>query len=168
MTISVSFMLKSATTQTLGALRGCLAKGETQARALNVEDAVMLGERLYPDMFALTRQVQMACDTAARGAARLAGQEMPSFPDTEKTFAELMSRCRKAIEYVHGIDDGAIDANTDAVLQIPIGDNTMEMDGKTYLSGFVLPNLYFHAVTAYGLLRMQGVAIGKRDFLVPS
>ncbi len=168
MTISVSFMLKSATTQTLGSLRGCLAKGEAQARALNVEDAVMLGQRFYPDMFPLTRQVQIACDTAARGAARLAGLEMPAFPDTEKTFAELTSRCRKAIEFVHGVDDAAIDANTDTVLKIPLGDNTMEMDGKSYLSGFILPNLYFHAATAYGLLRMQGVMLGKRDFLVPA
>jgi hypothetical protein len=119
-------------------------------------------------MFALPRQVQIACDTVTRGAARLAGKEMPSFPDTEQTFAELIARCQKAIDYVNAVDDAAIDATARTTLQIPMGQATMPMTGEQYLSGFILTNLHFHAAMAYGLLRTQGVQIGKRDYLVPA
>ena len=165
---SVSYQLKSATNQTLGALKGILAKGEAYAAALKCEESALLSQRLYPDMFALPRQVQVACDTVARGAARLAGKEMPSFPDTEQTFAELIARCQKAIDYVNTIDDAAIDATAKTTLQIPMGQATMPMTGEQYLSGFILTNLHFHAAMAYGLLRTQGVQIGKRDYLVPA
>jgi hypothetical protein len=165
---SVSYQIKSATNQTLGALKGILAKGEAYAGAVKCEESALLSQRLYPDMFALPRQVQIACDTATRGAARLAGMEMPSFPDTEQTFAELIARCQKAIDYVNAIDDAAMDATAKATLQIPMGQATMPMTGEQYLSGFILTNLHFHAAMVYGLLRMQGVQIGKRDFLVPA
>jgi len=168
MTTSVSYQLKSATTQTLGALKGILAKGEIYAAALKCEEEALLSQRLFPDMLALPRQVQIACDTVARGAARLAGIEIPSFPDTEQTFAELIARCQKTIDYVSGIDDAAIDATAKTTLQIPMGQVTLPMTGEQYLSGFILTNLHFHAAMAYGLLRMQGVQIGKRDFLVPA
>lgn len=167
-TTTVSHILKASTGQTLGALKGILIKGEAYARKLNLEDKVLLSHRLYPDMFDLTRQVQIACDTVARGAARLAGLDMPEFPDTEQTFADLIARCDKAIAYVNGVEDGKIDANTNITLQIPMGANTMPMEGKAYLSGFILTNLHFHAAIAYALLRQQGVSIGKRDYLVPA
>lgn len=166
-TTTVSHILKASTHQTLGALKGILTKGEAYARKLNVEDGVVLSHRLYPDMFDLTRQVQIACDTVTRGAARLAGLEMPSFPDTEQTFADLIARCQKAIDYVNGVDDAKIDANTNVVLQIPMGANSMPMEGKAYLTGFILTNLHFHTAIAYALLRQQGLSIGKRDYLVP-
>jgi hypothetical protein len=166
-TTTVSHILKASTAQTIGALKGMLIKGEAYARKLNVEDKVILSHRLYPDMFDLTRQVQIACDTVARGAARLAGLDMPEFPDTEQTFADLIARCDKAIAYVNGVDSGKIDANTNVTLQIPMGANTMPMEGKAYLSGFILTNLHFHAAIAYALLRAQGLNIGKRDYLVP-
>jgi hypothetical protein len=168
MTTTVSYILKSSTNQTLGALKGLLAKGEAYAGALKCEQAAMLAQRLYPDMFALPRQVQIACDTVTRGAARLAEIEMPSFPDTEQTFAELIARCQKAIDYVNAIDDAKIDATAQKTLQIPMGQATMPMTGQQYLQSFILTNLHFHAAMAYGLLRMQGVQIGKRDFLVPA
>lgn len=168
MTSSVSYQLKSATNQTLGALKGILAKGEAYAGALKCEESALLSQRLYPDMFAVPRQIQIACDTVARGAARLAGLEMPSFPDTEQTFAELIARCQKAMDYVNAIDDTKIDATAKTTLQIPMGQATLPMTGEQYLSGFILTNLHFHAAMAYGLLRMQGVQIGKRDFLVPA
>ena len=165
---SVSYKLKSATNQTLGALKGILAKGEAYAGALKCEESALLSQRFYPDMFALPRQVQIACDTVTRGAARLAGKEMPSFPDTEQTFAELIARCQTAIDYVNAVDDAAIDATARTTLQIPMGQATMPMTGEQYLSGFILTNLHFHAAMAYGLLRTQGVPIGKRDYLVPA
>lgn len=168
MTTTVSYILKSSTLQTLGALKGLLAKGEAHAKALGCEESVMLAQRLYPDMFALPRQVQIACDTVARGAARLAGMDMPSFPDTEQTFAELIARCDKAIAYVSGIEDAKIDATAKTTLQIPIGPNTMPMTGEQYLQSFVLTNLHFHAAIAYALLRTQGVQIGKKDYLMPA
>lgn len=166
-TTTVSHILKASTNQMLGALKGILTKGEAYARKLNVEDKVILAHRLYPDMFDLTRQVQIACDTVARGAARLAGLDMPEFPDTEQSFADLIARCEKAIAYVNSVDDAKIDANANVTLQIPMGANTMPMEGKAYLSGFILTNLHFHAAIAYALLRQQGLAIGKRDYLVP-
>lgn len=168
MTTTVSYILKASTNQTLGALKGLLAKGEAYAGTLKCEEAAILAQRLYPDMFALPRQVQIACDTAARGAARLAELEMPSFPDTEQTFAELIARCQKAIDYVNAVDDAKIDATAQKTLQIPMGQSTMPMTGQQYLQSFILTNLHFHAAMAYGLLRMQGVQIGKRDFLVPA
>lgn len=168
MTTTVSFILKSSTAQTLGALKGVLAKGEAHARALNLEDSVFLSQRLFPDMFALPRQVQIACDTVMRGAARLAEIEIPSTPDTEQTFAELIARCDTAIAYVNTVDDAKIDATASKTLEIPMGQATLPMTGQVYLSSFILTNLHFHAAMAYGLLRQQGVAIGKRDFLVPA
>ena len=167
MSDTVSSILKSSVTQTLGALASCLAKGKAHAEAMKVDGPVLLAARLYSDMHPLTRQVQIACDGAARGAARLSGAELPSFPDTETTFDELIARCKSAIAFVDGADSAAMDANEREVLQIPMGDNTMAMEGRDYLSRFILPNLHFHAATAYGLLRHQGVALGKRDFLVP-
>lgn len=167
-TTTVSHILKASTHQTLGALKGILTKGEAYARKLNVEDRVILTHRLYPDMFDLTRQVQIACDTVVRGAARLAGVDIPEFPDTEQTFAELIARCEKAIAYVNSVDSAKIDANTNVTLQIPMGANAMPMEGQAYLSGFILTNLHFHAAIAYALLRQQGLAIGKRDYLVPA
>lgn len=168
MTTTVSFILKASTAQTLGALKGILAKGQAHAKALNCDEAAILAQRLYPDMFDLPRQVQIACDTVARGAARLAELDMPSFPDTEKTFEELIARCDKAIAYVNGVEDAKIDATAQKTLQIPVGPNTIPMTGQQYLQSFILTNLHFHAAMAYGLLRKQGVQIGKRDYLMPA
>jgi len=167
MTTTVSYLLKSSTAQSIGALKSLLAKGEAYAGALKCEESAILAQRLYPDMYPIPRQVQIACDTVTRGAARLAELDMPSFPDTEQTFAELIARCQKAIDFVNSIDDAKIDATAAKTLQIPLGQATMPMTGAQYLSSFILPNLHFHAAMAYGLLRTQGVAIGKRDFLMP-
>ena len=167
MSDTVSYILKASTNQTIGALKSILGKAAAHAANIKVEESVLLSARLYPDMFPVTRQVQIACDTVARGAARLAGLEMPAFPDTETTFAELIERCGKAIAYVEGVSSDAIDATERTVLQIPIGPNTMPMEGRQYLSTFILPNLHFHAAICYGLLRMQGLEVGKRDYLMP-
>ena len=168
MTTTVSYMLKSSTNQTLGALKGVLAKGAAHAGSIKCEETAMLAQRLYPDMFATPRQVQIACDTAARGAARLAEVDMPNFPDTEQTFQDLIARCQKAIDFVNFIDDASIDATASKTLQIPMGQVTMPMTGQVYLSSFILPNRHFHAALAYGLLRMQGVPVGKREYLMPA
>lgn len=168
MTTTVSYILKASTNQTLGALKGILAKGKAHAASIKCEENALLSQRLAPDMYPLPRQIQIACDTAARGAARLAEIDMPSFPDTEQTFDELIARCDKAIAYVNGIDDAKIDATAARTLEIPMGPATMQMTGAQYLQSFVLTNLHFHAAIAYALLRTQGVQIGKRDYLVPA
>lgn len=168
MTTTVSYILKSSTNQTLGALKGILAKGKAHGAAINCEESALLSQRLSPDMYPLPRQVQIACDTVARGAARLAEIDMPSFPDTEQTFDELIARCDKAIAYVNSIDDAKIDDTAAKTLEIPMGPATMQMAGAQYLQSFVLTNLHFHAAMAYALLRMQGVQVGKRDYLVPA
>lgn len=168
MTTTVSYILKSSTTQTLGALKGILAKGQAHAAAIKCEESALLSQRLFPDMFAMPRQVQIACDTVVRGAARLAEIEIPSFPDTEQTFDELLARCDKAIAYVNAVDDAKIDATAAKTLEIPMGQVTLPMTGANYLQGFILTNLHFHAAMAYALLRTQGVAVGKRDYLVPA
>lgn len=167
MSDTVSYILKSSTAQTIGALKSILGKAAAHAADVKVDESVFLSARLYPDMFPVTRQVQIACDTVARGAARLAGLDMPSFPDTETTIAELIARCEKTLAYVEGVESAAIDATERTTLQIPIGQATMPMEGRQYLQSFVLPNLHFHAAIAYGLLRSQGVVLGKRDYLMP-
>lgn len=168
MTTTVSYLLKSSTAQTLGALKGILAKGEAYAGTLKCDESAVLAQRLYPDMFALPRQVQIACDTAVRGAARLAEMDPPSFLDTEQTFADLVTRCQKAIDYVNGVEDAKIDTTASKTLNIPMGQVTLPMTGQQYLQSFILPNLHFHASMVYALLRTQGVPIGKRDYLMPA
>jgi len=167
MSDTVSYILKSSTTQTIGAMRTILGKAADYAASIKADERALLSARLYPNMHPATRQVQIACDTVARGAARLASLDMPSFPDTEATIAELMDRCTRAIDYVEQVDSARIDASERVTLEIPIGPTTMPMEGRQYLSAFVLPNLHFHAAILYALLRMQGMDIGKRDFLMP-
>jgi hypothetical protein len=168
MTIPMSTIIKSASTQTLGALAGVLKKGADHAAAAKLPEEVFLNFRLYPDMFPLSRQVQIASDTLARGAARLAGTDLPSFPDIETSFAQLIERTQKANAYVQAASSEAMDKRTDTVVNIPIGGGKeMPMTCGQYLLSFVFPNLYFHSATAYDILRHNGVVLGKGDFLRP-
>jgi hypothetical protein len=167
MSDSISYMLKTSATQTLGAMASILQKSADHAAAIEVEESVFLNHRLAPDMFPLTRQIQIMTDTVARGGARLAGLEMPETPDTETSFAQLIARCHERLTYVQELNDASLNANELTVLEIPLGPMTVNWEGRQYLATFVLPNLHFHAATAYGLLRAQGVKIGKRDFLLP-
>lgn len=167
MSDTISYMLKTSVTQTLGAMANILQQGADHAAAIDVEEAVLLNARLAPDMFPLKRQIQVMTDTVARGGARLAGKDMPVTPDTETSFAELIARCKDRLAYVQGLDDAALNASEKTVMEIPLGPMTVNWEGRQYLATFVLPNLHFHAATAYGLLRGQGVKIGKRDFLMP-
>jgi hypothetical protein len=149
-----------ALTRMLNNLLAIIAKAEAQA-----DSGKLLEARLAPDMHELTRQFQMLSDSAKNGVARLAGQTAPSMPDTEKTFAEIKERLQKTIDYVQGVDPSAIDGSEDreVVLKFPNGE--MKFTGLNYLNHFLLPNFYFHCTTAYAILRNQGLAIGKMDFL---
>lgn len=152
----------------LGALGGILRKGADHAAAHKLPEDVLLNFRLFPDMFPLTRQVQIATDQVTRGAARLAGVDLPSFPDVETSFAQLIERTSKANAYVQAAASEAIDKRAETTINIPIGGGQeMPMTCSAYLATFIFPNLYFHAATAYNILRHNGVLLGKRDFLRP-
>jgi hypothetical protein len=116
-------------------------------------------------MFALTRQVQSACDQAKNGAARLAGIDPPSFEDNEKTIAELKARIAKTLAFVKTLDAKKIDDSGDREITLPLGANKGCIKGADYLNHFAVPNFYFHVTTAYNILRHCGVEVGKRDFL---
>ena len=149
----------------LSNLRVILRKARDHAEAKKIDPAVLLAGRLYPDMLPLTRQVQIASDAAKFCVARLAGAEAPSFPDTEVTFDELEARIDKTIAFVKEIDAAKIDGSEERVVTIKLPTGAIEMKGMPYLLDFALPNLYFHVTTAYGILRHNGVEIGKFDYL---
>jgi hypothetical protein len=149
----------------LTALSGVLDKAAAFAAAKKVDPAVLLGYRLAPDMFALARQVQVACDQAKNGAARLAGVEPPKFEDNETTLDQLKERVAKTVAFLKTLDAKAIDASADREITFPLGPSKGQMMGGDYLNHFVLPNFYFHLTAAYAIVRHCGVEVGKRDFL---
>lgn len=152
-------------TQVLGALEAVLDKAEAHATARKIAPETILHARLYPDMFHLTRQVQVACDFAMKTTARLSGAEVPKVEDTEKSFAEIKARIAKVLAYVAAADVQAIDASADREITFPVGPNSMTMTGVKYLNHFAMPNFYFHATMAYAILRENGLELSKRDFL---
>jgi hypothetical protein len=153
-------------TRTLANLAALLAKGQADAEARGIDPAVLLQSRLYPDMFPLVRQVQIASDIARRGVARLAGSEAPAIEDTEASFPELIARLEQAIAYIRSVPEEQLIGSQEREVTVPIGRRqTITMKGWPFLSSFVLPNVYFHVTTAYNILRHNGVGLGKRDFL---
>jgi hypothetical protein len=149
----------------LTGLKGVLAKAKAQAEAKGIDPNALLQARLYPDMFALPRQVQICADFAKGAVARLAGAEVPSWDDNEATFDELIARVDRTIAFVQGIDAGAIDGSEDRdITLVRRGESTVHK-GQAYLIDQAIPNFYFHLTTAYAILRHNGVEIGKKDYL---
>ncbi|HZO08164.1 MAG TPA: DUF1993 domain-containing protein [Myxococcota bacterium] len=146
-------------------LKAILAKGAAHAESRKLDASVLTGDRLYPDMFPLTRQVQVACDTAKNSAARLAGVEAPKHADDERTFPELQARLDKVLVYLGGFEPKQIDGSEDRAIKMPSPGGEVSFRGQDYLFYFALPNLFFHAATAYNILRHDGVELGKMDFL---
>ena len=149
----------------LSALAANLDKAAAFAAAKKIDAAVLINMRLAPDMFPLTRQVQIASDQAKNGSARLAGVEAPKFEDNETTLDQLKARIAKTVAYLKTLDTRQIDGAADREITFPIGPNKGQMRGDDYLNHFVLPNFYFHIAAAYMILRHSGVEVGKRDFL---
>jgi hypothetical protein len=149
----------------LGALSGVLDKGAAFAEEKKFDPSVLVNARLAPDMFHLARQVQVATSHAAACAARLAGVEPPTSPDTDKTFGEMKARIAKTIAYLDGIKPAQIDGSEERKITLKMGANEMTLTGQRYLIGFEIPNVTFHCTTAYTILRHNGVDVGKRDFL---
>jgi hypothetical protein len=146
-------------------LSAVLDKAQAHAEAKKIDQTVLTGSRLYPDMFNMARQVMIATDTAKGAMARLAGVDIPKYDDVEQTFPELKARIAKTIDFISGFKPEQIDGTEDKEIVIKIGPNELRFTGIEYLLGWVHPNFYFHVTTAYGILRHNGVEIGKRDFL---
>ncbi len=152
--------------QILTSLTKVLDKAEAHATAKKFQPDVLLSSRLYPDMLPLTKQIQLACDFAAKGCARLTASEVPSIPDTETSFAELKTRIAKTIDYVKAFTPAQFDGAETRNVTFPSGPSaTTTLTGQQFLNHFSLANFYFHTVTAYDILRHNGVEVGKRDFL---
>jgi hypothetical protein len=152
--------------QMLNSLTGLLTKAEAHCATKKIDPGVLLGSRLFPDMLPLSKQIQIASDFAAKGCARLTHSEVPANADTETSFAELKQRLAKTIDYVKSFKPEQFEGAEAKDVTFPAGpDRTITMKGQQFLSAFSLPNFYFHATTAHGILRHNGVEIGKRDFL---
>ena len=152
--------------QILNSLTGLLSKAEAHCEAKKIAPEVLLGSRLYPDMLPLSKQVQLVSDFAAKGCARLTHTEVPAMPDTEKTFGELKQRLAKTIDYVKSFQPAQFEGGDSKDVTFPAGpDRSITLKGQQFLNAFSFPNFYFHAATAHGILRHNGVEIGKRDFL---
>jgi hypothetical protein len=142
-----------------------LEKAAAHAEAKKIDPAVLLQSRLYPDMFPLLKQVQIAADAAKGGAARLAGAEPPAFEDNETTLAELAERLRKTTAYLQTLKPEQFEGSEDRTVTWKTRSSTKSMQGMAYLTAHVVPNVYFHVTTAYDILRHNGVELGKQDFL---
>jgi uncharacterized protein len=163
--MSLHAVVVPAFLQTLKALSGVLAKAEAHCEAKKIAPEALLTARLFPDMYPLTRQVQAACDGAAKSCARLAGVDIPVYPDEEKSFAELQKRIEAVSNYLKGFTEQQFEGAATKEVSVPAGSRTLNFTGAQFLASFALPNFYFHATTAYDILRHNGIEIGKRDFL---
>ena len=150
---------------TLKALSAVLAKADAHCAARKIDPLVLTAARLYPDMFPLSRQVQIACDSAKGAVARLAGVEVPKHEDTEKTFEELRARIDKTLAFIATVKPAQVDGSEAREVVLKLRGNDVTFSGLQYLLGFAWPNFYFHATTAYAMLRHNGVELGKTDFL---
>lgn len=165
MSITIHDQTVSAFSHALRALSGLLAQANKHAAAHNYDVANLLSARLFPDMFALTRQIQLATDFAKGGAARLAGVEVPKWEDREVTIEELEARIRKALEFLASLPPAAFDGAEDRTIEINTPAGKLSFNGRDFLLQWAIPNFYFHCTTAYNLLRHNGVPVGKFDFL---
>jgi hypothetical protein len=146
-------------------LSNILNKGAAHAAAKKIDESVLINARLFPDMFPLSRQVQIACDAVKAGAARLAEIEIPSHPDTETTFEQLQERIQKTIAFLKTVKAEQIDGKEDLKISYVQRNKESNFIGLPYLQNYVLPNLYFHITTTYAILRHNGVEVGKKDYL---
>jgi hypothetical protein len=146
-------------------LSAILDKAQAHCEAKKLDPAVLIGDRLFPDMFPLARQVQSACDAAKAAVARLAGVEIPKHEDTEKTFPELKERIARTIAFLDSVKAAQIDGSEEKKVTIKRASGDVTWTGMQYLLGQALPNFYFHVTTAYNILRHNGVELGKRDYI---
>jgi len=156
-------------TRMLRNLDAIVGKAEAYVAAdATIDPATLIQARLYPNMRPFVFQIRTATDTAKGAVARLAGREIPSWADDEVTFADVHARLGKAIDYLSGYKPEDFAGAEEKPIELKLGPNVVKFTGSSYLAGFVMPNFFFHVTTAYDILRHNGVAIGKRDFLGPA
>ncbi len=165
MSLSMHAICVPAFVRTFTAMNVWFDKAQAHADARKFDSANYLGLRLAPDMLPLTKQVQIATDMAKGCVARLSGQDVPQWDDNEASLDDLRARVNKAVDYVQSVPASLLDGSEDREIVLPMRQGEVRYTGQAYVLTFVLPNLYFHATTAYALLRHAGVEIGKRDFL---
>jgi len=165
MQISMYEALVPTANRMLRNLSAILDKGAAFAEARKVDPTVLLNGRLAPDMFSLSRQVQIACDMVKGAAARLSGNEIPKFDDNEVSFADLKARIAKTLAFVNSVDAARFDQSEDRDILLQMRSGELRFKGLSYLRDFVLPNMYFHITTTYAILRHNGVELGKPDFI---
>ena len=165
MKITVQAATVDVFANSLNCLSTLLEKGLANAAARKFEPSVLFNARLAPDMFSLSRQVQIACDLAKNSVARLAGHEPPRFEDNETSFEELRTRIARTIDYLKSVPASALEGSETRDIKVPAGERTLEFKGLDFLQRWAIPNVFFHVTTAYDILRHNGVELGKRDFL---
>ena len=165
MKISMHAMSHDVFKKALAQLLYIMEKGVANAKARNFDASVLVSARLAPDMFPFVKQIQLTSDFAKNSMARLAGVDPPKFEDSEATMDELVERVKKTLDYIGTVSAAALEGSETRDIKIPLRDRTLEMKGLPFLQNWAIPNFFFHYVTAYNLLRHNGVDIGKRDFL---
>jgi hypothetical protein len=165
MKISMYAMSHDVFKRALSQLQFVMEKAVANAKARNFETSVLVGARLAPDMLPFAKQVQLTSDFAKNSMARLAGIDPPKFEDTETTMDELFARVKKTIDFIDSVPAASLEGSETRDIKIALRDRTVEFTGLVFLQHWALPNFFFHHVTAYNLLRHNGVDIGKRDFL---
>ncbi len=146
-------------------LDAILDKAQAHAVAKRIDPAVLMSARLFPDMLPFVKQVQIATDHAKGAVARLAGVDVPRFEDTEQSFEELRARLAKTIAFVESFSAAQLNGSEDRDIALKAGGKDLSFKGMPYLIGYAIPNFYFHLVTAYNILRHNGIEIGKGDYL---
>ncbi len=165
MKISMHAMSHDVFKKALTQLLYLMEKGIANAKARNFDANVLVNARLAPDMFPFVKQIQLTSDFAKNSMARLAGVDPPKIEDSETTMEELVARVKKTLDYIGTVSAAALEGSETRDIKIPLRDRTLEMKGLPFLQNWAIPNFFFHYVTAYNLLRHNGVDIGKRDFL---
>jgi hypothetical protein len=165
MKISMYAMSHGVFKKALTQLLHVMEKGVANAKARSFDTSVLVGARLAPDMLPFVKQIQLTSDFAKNSMARLAGVDPPKFEDNGTTMDELFARVKKTIDYIDSVPAAAFEGSETRDIKIPLRDRTVEFKGLEFLQKWALPNFFFHHVTAYNLLRHNGVDIGKRDFL---
>jgi hypothetical protein len=165
MNISMYAMSHDVFKRSLTQLLHIMEKGIANAKARNFDTGVLVASRLAPDMLPFSKQIQLTSDFAKNSMARLAGVDPPKFEDNEATMEELVARVKKTLDYIATVPASALEGSETRDIKIPLRDRTMEFQGLPFLQNWALPNFFFHHVTAYNLLRHNGVDVGKRDFL---
>lgn len=165
MSVSMYAITVPPIVRSLMQLRLILEKAVDYAETQKIDPSVLVNARLYPDMYPLKRQVQIASDVTKGAVSRLAGQEPPKFEDNEASFPELIARIDKTLEHINSFVPEQIEGTESNTILLPRHDRFSTFSGLTYVTDFVLPNLYFHVTTTYAILRHNGLDIGKKDYL---